>query len=152
MTTQGMSPSTTKNRSSSITNVFELIDLAAKRLRQIQRRMVSKTGLTPPQYFILSLMWEKDGRQFKELAEAYCSSPATITGIVDGLEGKGLVKREPNPNDRRSLLVKLTDKGRALENSAPGKKEMLGNCCTGLTPEEFRQLGKLLEKLNESLI
>lgn len=144
--------SSTKGRSDTINDVFDLIDLAAKRLKHIQRRIIGKTGLTPPQYFLLNLIWEEDGRKLKELAEISCCSAATITGVVDSLEKNGMVIREPNPEDRRSLLVKLTDQGRALKDSEFAKKDTFGHCCTGLSPEEFRELGKLLEKLNNSLI
>ena len=91
--------------------IFQLIDTVAKKLTQRQRQRIRVIELTPPQYSILSLLWERDGRQLNELASACCCSPSTITGVVDTLEKKGLVTRELNPNDRRSLLVKLSEQG-----------------------------------------
>ena len=75
----------------------------------------------------------------------------TITGTFDVMEKKGLVTREPNPDDRRSLLARLTAEGRALQDSAPGLDKTFGSCCVGLEPDEFQQLGWLLSKLNNSL-
>jgi len=131
--------------------VFWLIELAGKRLKQIQRETIRDTDLTPPQYFVLTLLWEKDGRPFKDLAAAVGCSRATMTGIVDTLERKGLVTREPNPHDRRSLLVKLTQRGRALAESTPTLDRIFRGCCVGLEPDEVGQLSRLLKKLNESL-
>ena len=88
------------------------------------------------------------------LADAFgddSSFTETMTGIVDTLEKKGLVTRQPNPEDRRSLLVALTEKGKALEDSTPDLEIIYAKCCVGLSAEEFRQLGLLLEKLDQSL-
>ncbi len=131
--------------------IFQLIKVVEKKLKRIQRETVGKAGLTPPQYFILTLLWEKDGRPFKELASAAQCSRATMTGIVDILERKELVTREPNPSDRRSLLVKLTEKGNALKQTTPTLESIFSNCCTGLEPDEIRRLGALLRKLDDSL-
>ncbi len=136
----------------SYTEVFQLIDLVGKKLKQIQRQTIGEANLTPPQYLILMLLWEKDGRPLKELASACFYTRPTITGVVDTLEKKGLVTREPNPDDRRSLLVKLTDKGRLLIQSTPTLENTFKHCCYGLEPDEFEQLGRLLRKLDDSLL
>jgi DNA-binding MarR family transcriptional regulator len=138
-------------QTASMPEVFRLIELADKRLKQIQRETIREANLTPPQYFVLTLLWERDGRPFKELAAAVNCTPATMTGIVDTLEHKGLVTREPNPDDRRSLLVKLTEKGWSLQASTPTLDKIFRSCCVGLEPGEVRQLSQLLRKLNESL-
>jgi DNA-binding MarR family transcriptional regulator len=74
-----------------------------------------------------------------------------MTGIVDTLEKKGLVSRQPNPNDRRSLLVTLTERGASLEGSTPDLDHIYAHCCVGLSAGEFQQLGYLLDKLDQSL-
>ena len=134
-----------------VTEVFELLNQVARLLRDIQRETVREANLTPPQYQTLRLLWVQDGRPFKELAASNGCTPPTMTGIVDTLEKKGLVTRQPNPADRRSLLVTLTEKGRALEGTTPNLERIYASCCVGLSAEEFRQLGSLLEKLHQSL-
>jgi DNA-binding MarR family transcriptional regulator len=138
-------------QSGSIPEIFQLIELVEKKLSRIQRETISEADLTPPQYFVLSLLWERDGRPFKELAEASHCSPATMTGIIDTLEKKGLVTRDPNPADRRSLLARLTEQGKTLQHSTPTLERIFGGCCGGLEPDEARQLSILLRKLNTSL-
>jgi DNA-binding MarR family transcriptional regulator len=133
------------------TDVFELIDHTAKTLRRIQRMTIYESGLTPPQYHVLRTLWNKDGLALKELAEACNCTRATITGLIDSLENKGLVRRDPNPNDRRSLLAVLTSEGRVLQVQTEALEAVYQECCPGLEPHEFHQLGGLLTKLNDSL-
>lgn len=135
----------------SVSEVFQLIDQVGKKLKQLQRQGIRGEDLTPSQYYILSLLWEEDEREFHQLASACCCARSTITGIVDTLEKKGLVTREPNPHDRRSILVKLTERGRTLKDSAPNLGKVLNGCCTGITPEDLRQLSQLLKKLDSDL-
>ena len=135
----------------SLSEVFELIDQTAKNLRQIQRQTVSESGLTPPQYAILHLLWEQDERPFKEFADFLVCSRATVTGIIDTLERKGLVERKANPEDRRSLLATLTDEGRSMQEKTPALENVYNTCCAGLSPIELQQLSFLLNKLNSSI-
>jgi DNA-binding MarR family transcriptional regulator len=52
------------------------------------------------------------------LSKGLMLSSAGITSRLDGLEGRGLVKRARDPNDRRAVFVELTDTGRALVDEA----------------------------------
>ena len=135
----------------SVAEVYRLVDLVAKKLTRLQRQQIGFVELTPAQYSVLSLLWQRDGQQFNELASTCCCSPSTITGVVDTLERKGLVARESNPEDRRSLLVRLTDEGRVLESATPGLDMMFEGCCEGLRRDELRQLSALLSKLNDTI-
>jgi DNA-binding MarR family transcriptional regulator len=135
----------------SIPEVFQLLDRVAKKLTRVQREDIRTADLTPAQYSVLSLLWKGDGRPFNELASGCCCSPSTITGIVDTLEKKGLVSRQPNPEDRRSLLVSLTEDGRSMEGRTPTLETIFGDCCPAIEPEELQQLATLLRKLNEAL-
>jgi len=137
--------------SAPVTDVFSLLDKVAKNLREIQRQTVNQVELTPPQYQTLRLLWEQDSQPLKDLAAANGCTRPTMTGIVDTLEKNGLVTRQPNPEDRRSLLVTLSEKGKALEGSAPDLDRIYATCCVGLTSAEFQQLGTLLEKLDRYL-
>ena len=140
------------NSSASMPEVFGLVEQVSKKLKGFQRRTMREAGLTPAQYFILSLLWEKDRMAFKDLAAASLTSRPTITGIVDTLERKGLVTREPNPDDRRSLLVSLTEKGKTLRQESPSLEAIFTSCCSSLAAAEIQQLIALLHKLNGTLL
>jgi DNA-binding MarR family transcriptional regulator len=139
------------NSSASMPEVFRLIEQVSKKLKQFQRRTMREAGLTPAQYFILSVLWEKDRIPFKDLAAASLTSRPTITGIVDTLEKKGLVTREPNLDDRRSLLVSLTEKGKALRQATLTLESVFTSCCSSLTLAETQQITALLQILNNTL-
>lgn len=138
-------------QSGSLPEVFQQIETASKQLKRMQSQTLRASGLTPPQYFILSQLWEQDCRSFKDLAALLNCSRATITEIVDTLERKKLVLRAPNPLDRRSLLAKLTPQGEALRQSTQALQGSFGDCCSGLEPAETLQLSRLLKKLNAML-
>lgn len=132
-------------------DVFRLVDQLNKKLERVQRLTVRDTGLTPPQYVTLSQLWEQDGQPLKDLAAGNHCTPATMTTIVDGLERKGLVTRQPNPEDRRSLQVRLTDEGERMRGAAPDVEDIFHGCCGGLSPDETGTLANLLTKLDDAL-
>ena len=144
-------PDPEQYESGSIPHVFQLVERLARKLRNLQRLTVSGAGLTPPQYVVLGALAQRDRRPPKELADAAHCTRATVTGIIDVLERKEFVTRQPNPTDRRSLLVALTEKGRALQQTTPTVGDMLHGCCVGLSPDQTTQLTQLLCQLDQSL-
>jgi len=55
-------------------------------------------------------------RTMSEVAQVLRCDPSNVTGIVDGLEERGLALREPSPDDRRVKLIALSPEGRRLRN------------------------------------
>jgi DNA-binding MarR family transcriptional regulator len=151
MDTEGCGVPAGRDEPVSISEVYQLLDIVGKKLTRLQREDIRGADLTPAQYSVLTMLWEKDARPFNELATGCCCSPSTITGIVDTLESKGLVSRAPNPGDRRSLLVTLTEDGSALRNSTPSLEMIFGDCCPAIAPDELQELARLLRKLNDTL-
>ncbi len=68
-------------------------------------------GLTPPQFDIIATLGNTSGMSFKELGEKTLITKGTLTGVIDRLEAKGLVKRVLSEEDRRSTIVTLTAQG-----------------------------------------
>jgi DNA-binding MarR family transcriptional regulator len=86
------------------------------------------------------------------LYEATMVTSGAMTNRLDRLEKAGLILRGPHPNDRRGIVVQLTEKGLALIDEAltahvANEHEILA----GLTPAERETLSRLLEKLIGSL-
>ncbi|MHA2028080.1 MAG: MarR family winged helix-turn-helix transcriptional regulator [Candidatus Kariarchaeaceae archaeon] len=134
----------------SMPEIFSQISQIERKLQQFQRFVLKETDLTPPQYAVINALREADGQSLTELATATFSTKSTMTALVDNLEKKGLVKRQPHPKDRRSLIVKLTDLGTSLKQSVPEINSLYGECCTALEPMELTQLSFLLTKLENS--
>ncbi len=79
-------------------------------------------------------------------------SSAGITSRLDRLERRGYVKRIRHPNDRRGVLVELTDAGgRAFEDAVTANTSRERDLVTGLTAAERKSLAALLKKLLASL-
>ncbi len=86
------------------------------------------------------------------LGEAMMVTSGAVTKRVDRLERVGLIAREPDPRDRRGVLVRLTPRGlelvnQAVEQHVANEERLLA----GLTRKDREQLARLLRKLGESL-
>jgi len=83
------------------------------------RRMVDACGLTGPQLVVLREAARLDGASVSALARGVSLSQPTVSGIVERLEKRGLVRRERSAHDRRSVSVQATKQGRRLLEEAP---------------------------------
>jgi len=131
--------------------VFDLIGSIAKRMERLQAQALGQANLTAAQYMVLANLREKDGRPLGELADVMRCSKSTITGVVDTMERKGLVVREPNPGDRRSHLLCLTQQGRALRRSTPELEKFFQRCGPCLDAAEFQRPRDLLSRLDHTM-
>jgi DNA-binding MarR family transcriptional regulator len=76
----------------------------------------SEHGLSGIQAITLLLLEENAACPMKQLGKVFHCDASNITGIVDGLENKGLVTRESDPNDRRVKTICICPAGRKLRN------------------------------------
>ena len=110
-------------------------------------------GLSEGRFILLFLLdGHRNGLPPHTLADLAGVARATRTGLVDGMVRDGLVERNANPEDRRSNLVVLTRKGRAVGKKVfPGQAEVLANALATLSVADRRQLSKLLGKVSSAL-
>jgi DNA-binding MarR family transcriptional regulator len=87
-----------------------------RRVQHYYERHLSSFGLTPAQFFVLDVLWTGDAISIGELSERVALDTSTLTGLLDRMERSGLVQRTPNPADRRSLLIVLTERARQLKS------------------------------------
>jgi len=67
-------------------------------------------------YFaVLQALWENDGLSISDLGERAQLEKSTMTSLIDRMEGAGLVRREDHPTDRRAYRIRLTARGKDLE-------------------------------------
>jgi len=83
------------------------------------KSLAKKTGLTAPQVMILKTVTEKPGSTVGLIAMDVSLSQATVTTIVDRLEKRGLVSRQRSNEDRRKVMVHLTELGQESLKAAP---------------------------------
>ena len=108
-------------------------------------------GLTPALFGVLNVLGARDGAIQQELGSAMGIDPSTMVSLIDELEGEGLARRRPHPDDRRARQVSITPKGRrelqrARKLVLEAEDEVLG----GLTATERRDLLKLLRRAFDS--
>ena len=85
------------------------------RLRALEDDLFAEFDLTPQQYNVLRLLRpEPEGLPTLAVADRLVSRAPDITRIIDKLEGRGLVRRDRLPGDRRTVLVVLEAAGRKL--------------------------------------
>ncbi|HUR86260.1 MAG TPA: MarR family transcriptional regulator [Solirubrobacteraceae bacterium] len=115
----------------------------------------STLGLNDGDYGVLAAL-RRAGAPYEltptKLARQRMMTSGGMTAAIDRLDRQGLVRRSPNPADRRGALVGLTAKGRkladrAMELHAQAEQQLVG----GLAKRERDQLARLLRKLLLSL-
>jgi DNA-binding MarR family transcriptional regulator len=87
---------------------------AAIHLLRWIRKVDEETGLSPARLSALSVVVFTGPLALGELAAAEHVTPPTMTRLVAGLEADGLVRRDPDPEDRRSVRIRATARGTAL--------------------------------------
>jgi DNA-binding MarR family transcriptional regulator len=109
--------------------------------------------LTIPQFFtLLFVSTSERGCTMSELANQTRHSLATMTGIVDRLVKLDLVKRGGNPDDRRIVLVELTDTGRArLEEVHAARRRHLEQAFSRFSEADQRELVRLIKEFAAAL-
>jgi len=114
-------------------------------------------GMSSGRFMVLMLLLDKKNWRPlttmptpAELAEKAGVTRATMTGLIDTLERDGLVKREPDPEDRRRMLVQLTAPGHsALMGILPGHFQRMTGLMRTLSEAERKALVRLLDKVAE---
>lgn len=90
-------------------------------MEEFDRRSIGGLDLTAPEYMVLAVLAVRTdipGLTLRQLQPLVMYSSGGMTHCVDRLEKKALIERRPNPADRRSVLVCLTDAGRELARTA----------------------------------
>ncbi len=89
-----------------------------------------------------------DGARQKDIAERLGINPSSLSEQIDRLEADRYIERIPNPDDRRSTLVALTEKGRARAYEVSDERRSRADAfCGRLTEEEKETMIRLLDKL-----
>jgi DNA-binding MarR family transcriptional regulator len=93
-------------------------------LQTTSKRMKSTLGVTGPQRLVIRIVGRFPGIPAGQIAEILHVHPSTMTGILKRLERKGLIRRRPDPRDRRRTFVGVTKKGRRIDAAGAGTVEV----------------------------
>lgn len=124
----------------------------AETLWNSSRAFFARWDLSPSQFNILNLLYEQpDGYSQIALSRALIMHRSNITGLVDRLEARGLVKRVENPEDRRAFKVVLTPAGKKLVHTIqPHYYEAAEVVWSGIPVARAEQILKELQGISES--
>lgn len=109
---------------------------------------VSELNLTSVQAMVLGFLTEEDQITSRELGKRTELDSATLTGILDRLEAAEFLERKSNPDDRRSIHIHLTPKGKAMGREASRViVEANAEFLQVLTEEQKRDLHNIISTL-----
>ncbi|MEV4561320.1 MarR family transcriptional regulator [Kitasatospora sp. NPDC049285] len=131
---------------------LEVVDLMAKLVGLFHREYeeaAAARSLTGAQAKVLALL-RRGPMPMRHIAQTLACEPSNITGIVDRLEGRGFVTREPDPQDRRVKLVAATEPGRAASEELRESLNFAREPLAALGDEERVQLRDLLRRMLDS--
>src|SRR4030067_3448549 len=108
--------------------------------------------IKPAQGRILFALWQKDGRSIQELAKKSSLEKSTLTSMLDRLEDTGHLVRVPSKEDRRKIIVRLTEKDKNLQNAYMQlSKKMTELFYKGLTKKEIDNFEVYLRQILNNL-
>jgi DNA-binding MarR family transcriptional regulator len=120
--------------------------VASRSVIALYRPLLDPMGLTHPQYLVMLALWEESPLSVKQLSGLLQLDPGTLSPLLKRLESGGLVSRQRDPRDERSLAVTLTGAGRDLRAEAEKvPPAIIGRL--GMTIPELEALNKSLTRV-----
>ena len=124
--------------------IHSLIDI----LKYKEAYQQETAGLLPQDMYVLERIFFAGQIYPKELSEKYRLPPSTLTGIIDRLDNKTLIERLRLENNRRSILLKVTEAGRDLVDvHMKEDKIFTENLLSNLSVEKRKLFIELLREL-----
>ncbi|MFB4302549.1 MarR family winged helix-turn-helix transcriptional regulator [Actinomadura sp. NTSP31] len=118
---------------------------------RLNRHLLQDSGLTQADYAVLAALSEHacDRMAARELCATLAWEKSRLSHQIRGMQKRGLISREPNPDDARSVMIRLLPAGRrAIENAAPAHVHRVRQHLIGLfTPAELDTLATLNERV-----
>ena len=126
---------------------------ASRLITQAYHPLLSDHGLTYPQYLVLLVLWEKDAQPVHDIAKRLLLETNTVTPLLKRMEAEGIVTRTQGTKDARQTIVKLTAKGRGLQEKLMDVPEAVGGAvlCESVTPETVPGLFATLDDIIRQL-
>jgi MarR family transcriptional regulator, organic hydroperoxide resistance regulator len=123
--------------------MFELLHLSKQRFMAI----ASEFELSPPQVMALRQLDPEQPKPMSELAIALRCDNSNVTGIVDRLEDRGLVERQPAEHDRRVKMLSITPRGIEVRAGLSARLAEPPEPLAGLSIEDQRALRDIMRRV-----
>ncbi|WP_207713860.1 MarR family winged helix-turn-helix transcriptional regulator [Clostridium gasigenes] len=108
---------------------------------------IKLSGLTSAQFGVLEALYNKGDLRIYEIIEKILTTSGNITVVIKNLEKDGLVKKNLDPEDKRSTIISITDKGKKIiEDILPNHINNISEIFNVLTDEDKITLKNILKK------
>jgi DNA-binding MarR family transcriptional regulator len=129
-----------------------LRDFYLRSLRVIERTLAS-SGMSAARARVLMTVAKLGPLRSTDLATMFSQAPRTVTEAIDGLEREKLVRRDPDPEDRRAKKISLTDDGAKMAEVADALFRSHVRRVFGVLDDDERgDIIRLINRLNERLV
>ena len=113
-------------------------------------RYLKRFDLPLSEFYILRLHWVDDGNSQGDIAEKAFMTKSVASQVIKKMEGKGLVRRKPNPEDSRGYLVFLTESGESLrETIAKDGIQISSDNAPEISREDMKTAIRVLKQVRE---
>jgi DNA-binding MarR family transcriptional regulator len=123
---------------------------ASRAMTGCYRPMLDALGLTYPQFLVLLVLWERGDTSVTGIGHALQLETGTLSPLLKRLEATGFITRTRQAEDERSVVVGLTEAGRAVEERVAAVQNEVSDA-TGLTESEIVALRATLRALTANL-
>jgi DNA-binding MarR family transcriptional regulator len=131
-----------------------IIYRTALALKSALQRCFKENGfeVTAEQWAIIRHLWEEEGLSQREIGEKAAKDKPNITRMLDALEKKRLILRQPDPLDRRKFCIYLTKEGKQLyERLVPLAQGLRERISRDLSQPEIDVVRQVLNKINHNI-
>ena len=123
---------------------------AEQKIHKIEYETIKAGGLTNSQFAVLEVLYSKGDLKICEIIEKILTTSGNVTVVIKNLEKDGLVSKNIDPEDKRSMLISITDKGKKIMDEIfPKHVDNINNIFDILTIEEKLELKKILKKFRD---
>jgi DNA-binding MarR family transcriptional regulator len=133
--------------------VAELMPVITREFVKQQTHEFLKTKISMPQFIVMEIVIHRGESKMTDLAKALDVTTAAMTGIVDRLVRDGCLVRGQDPDDRRIVKVKLTQKGaKVVKNMVEARKKITIKLFENISQEEREQYLNILTRVHNKLV
>jgi len=146
-----MKPIKTSNQEVQILKLYTQLMRATNTVTEKMHRHLLDYKLSISQFGVIEALYHLGPLCQKDIGDKILKTSGNITLVIDNLEKRKLVKREKDPDDRRRMIVRLSESGYVLiEKIFPDHSKTAKKIFSVLEPEERDSLSLLLKKLGKA--
>ena len=125
----------------------EALRAVARQLREVSQETLAPWDISPSHLRALRVLRRHGVMRLSELSDRLHIAPRSTTEVIDALESRGLVQRQPDPGDRRATLVEVTGHGASVLDAIRGTEAE--RVFSRLSQADRAHLARILRKLRD---